>query len=124
MRVLLVDDEEELVTTLSERLSYRGIVADWATSAEAALERVQETAYDIAVLDVKLPRMSGLELKCRMEQIRPGMKYLFLTGHGSEEDFRAGAAAAGAVFYLAKPVNLDVLIGKMNELLKARESES
>ncbi len=117
MRVLLVDDEEELVTTLAERLSFRDINADWATSAEDALKQVESQTYDIALLDVKMPKISGLELKKRLEKRCPHMKFIFLTGHGSEDDFQAGAAEAGADYYLVKPVNIDVLIRKMHETL-------
>jgi DNA-binding response OmpR family regulator len=118
IHVLLVDDEEELVSTLAERLSLRGIEAEWATTAEEALERVERESFDVAVLDVKIPRISGIKLKTQMEKIRPGMKFIFLTGHGSEDDFRTGAAEAGASFYLVKPINIDNLVGRMKEALR------
>ena len=118
MRILLVDDEEELVSTMAERLSMRGIISDWATSAEAALKKLDSHTYDIAVLDVKLPRISGIKLKREMETKTPGMKFIFLTGHGSEADFKAGSAEAGAAYYLMKPVNIEDLIEKMEEVIK------
>jgi len=117
MRVLLVDDEEELVTTLAERLSLRGIDADWATSGERAMNLAKTQTYDIAVLDVKIPRISGIRLKCELAKLNSRMRFIFVTGHGSEDDFRAGAAEAGAEYYLAKPVNIDILIQKMNAVL-------
>ena len=117
IRVLLVDDEEELVSTLAERLSLRGIFADWATSSEGALERLSSGRYDVAVLDVKIPRISGIELKKRMDEKSPGMKFIFITGHGSEADFQAGSAEAGSDYYLVKPVNIEDLIRKMREVL-------
>jgi DNA-binding response OmpR family regulator len=119
IRVLLVDDEEELVSTLAERLSLRGIEAKWVTSAEEALRLVRESNYDLAILDVRIPRISGLKLKTIMEEIDPEMKFIFLTGHGSEDDFKAGAAEAGAAYYLVKPVNIDALIRKMKEVLES-----
>jgi DNA-binding response OmpR family regulator len=118
MRVLLVDDEVELVTTLAERLSLRGIHVDWATGADKALELAGRNAYDIAVLDVKIPKISGIKLKSELAKLRPALKFIFVTGHGSEEDFRQGTAEAGAGYYLVKPVNIDILIQKMNEALK------
>jgi len=120
LRVLLVDDEEELVSTLAERLSLRGIEAQWVTSAEEALRMVRGMNYDLAILDVKLPRISGLKLKTKMEEIDPGMKFIFLTGHGSEDDFKTGAAEAGASYYLVKPVNIDALIRKMKEVIESK----
>ena len=77
IHVLLVDDEEEFVSTLGERLCMRGIEADWAISAEEALEKIQHAEYDLAVLDVKMPRVSGIELKRILHEHRPDMKFIF-----------------------------------------------
>jgi DNA-binding response OmpR family regulator len=123
MRVLLVDDEKELVSTLAERLSLRGIEADWVTNGEDAIKRVEKQAYDLAVLDVKIPRMSGLKLKKVLQEKCPGMKFIFMTGHGSEDDFRAGAAEAGAAYYLAKPVDIEALIEKMKQTVRGVEGD-
>lgn len=117
IRVLLVDDEAELVSTMAERLSLRGIDADWSTSAADALKRLETCQYDLAVLDVKIPKMSGIRLKKEMEQRCAHTKFIFLTGHGSEADFRAGTAEAGSEFYLVKPVSIEDLLQKMKELL-------
>ncbi len=118
MKVLLVDDEEELVSTMAERLSLRGIDADWSTSSEDALRKLERGRYDVAVLDVKIPRISGIELKKQMERKSPHTRFIFLTGHGSEADFKAGSAEAGPEFYLVKPVNIEDLIKKMDELIE------
>jgi DNA-binding response OmpR family regulator len=116
MRVLLVDDEEELVTALAERLSYRGIEADWSTTGSHALELAAARPYDIAVLDIKMPNYSGIELKKLLEKQQPTMRYIFLTGHGSEEDFRAGSAEASR--YLVKPLDIETLIEAMREVVQ------
>jgi len=116
IRVLLVDDEEDLVTTLAERLAMRGIDAHWATSWEAALEMLAHHRFDVAILDIKLPRMSGIEIKRKMESMAPGMKFIFMTGHGSEQDFEKGAAEAGASNYLLKPVDIESLLSKIREM--------
>ncbi len=120
MRVLLVDDEEQLVSTLAERLALRGIDAVWATSGTAALELAQSETFDLAVLDVKIPKISGLELKKRLQSLYPHMKFIFMTGHGSEDDFKIGAAEAGKDFYLVKPVKIESLIEKMNEVVQQK----
>ncbi len=73
MRILLVDDEKELVSTLAERLALRGVEADWVVSAEEALAAVERCAYDVAVLDVRMPRMGGLNLKKVLEERCPQM---------------------------------------------------
>jgi DNA-binding response OmpR family regulator len=116
MKVLLVDDEEELVTALAERLSFRGIDADWSTSGRQALELARSHAYDVAVLDVKMPNISGIELKKKLEAARPEMRYVFLTGHGSEEDFKAGSAETSQ--YLVKPLDIEVLIESLRQVVE------
>jgi DNA-binding response OmpR family regulator len=118
MRVLLVDDEEQLVSTLAERLLLRGIQARWVTSSLAALELVETETFDLAILDVKIPKINGLELKKRLHVLHPEMKFIFLTGHGSEDDFKIGAAEAGKDFYLVKPVKIESLLEKMNEVMQ------
>ncbi len=118
MRVLLVDDEEQLVSTLAERLLLRGIQARWVTSSLAALELVETETFDLAILDVKIPKINGLELKKRLHALHPEMKFIFLTGHGSEDDFKIGAAEAGKDFYLVKPVKIESLLEKMNEVMQ------
>jgi DNA-binding response OmpR family regulator len=118
MRVLLVDDEKELVSTLAERLALRGIEADWVATADSALRVVESEPYDLAVVDVKIPGINGIELKRRMQKKRPNMKFIFMTGHGSEADYEAALAEAGSQYYLAKPVKIGLLIEKMKEALK------
>ncbi len=118
MRVLLVDDEQELVSTLAERLAFREIEAEWTTSGHDALQLLSDKPFDIAVIDVKMPVISGFELKRKMQTLRPELKYIFLTGHGSQQDYITGQSEAGTDYYLIKPVDIDTLIQKMNEVLK------
>lgn len=121
MRILLVDDEEELVSTLAERLAIRGIQADWETDAEEALKKIKKEVYDLAVLDMKMPKMDGIELKKKMELVRPAMKFIFMTGYGSEGTYKAGILEAGDDCYMVKPVNLEILVDKMKEILDAND---
>ena len=115
MKILLVDDEVELVSAMAERLSFRGIDADWTDNGRDALEMAEKTEYDVAVLDMKMPKISGLELRRMLSEKHPSMKFIFLSGHGSESDFKTGAAEAA--HYLIKPVELNSLIDKINEAL-------
>ena len=115
MRVLLVDDEEEFVTTLAERLTIRGFAVEYATKAADALVLAGKNVYDIAVLDMKMPVIGGLQLREMLERQHPEMKFIFLTGHGSEDDYRAGSTGAG---YLVKPVDINILIQRMKEAIE------
>ncbi|UCF92972.1 MAG: response regulator [Desulfobacterales bacterium] len=117
MKVLLVDDEQELVATLTERLAFRGIQANWATTGEQALKYLENETFDLAVLDVKMPKMGGIELKKRLEEKCPGMKFIFVTGHGSEDEFKACTSEVGSDCFLVKPISIQVLVEKMREVL-------
>jgi DNA-binding NtrC family response regulator len=116
IRILLADDEEELVVTLAERLEIRGFAVKWVTTVTAACDILRDHVFDVAVLDVKLPGMSGPDLKRRMARIAPQLKFIFMTGHGSADSFKECAAEAGSSYFLMKPINIDVLVQKIREI--------
>lgn len=116
MRVLLVDDEKRFVSMAVKRLQLRGIDAECAFTEEEALDRAKESPFDVALLDVKMPGIGGIELRRRLHDLNPEMKFIFLTGHGSDKDFAIGSAEAS--FYLVKPVNMDKLIETIRKVLK------
>lgn len=121
MRVLLVDDEKEFASTLTERLNLRGIEAHCAFDAREALALADEYTFDVALLDVKMPGVSGLSLATRLEDKHPGMKFIFLTGHTSEHDLTEGLKRG--TFYLLKPVNIDVLMDKLREAVSGGKDD-
>jgi DNA-binding response OmpR family regulator len=108
MKILLVDDEKKFAVMLSKRLALRGIDVDAVFTGRDALERIENNRYDVAVLDVKMPGIGGIELKGKLREVDPEIKIIFLTGHGSENDFKIGSAEAAC--YLAKPLNIETLI--------------
>lgn len=109
LRVLIVDDEDELVSALEERLNLRGFDAKGVTTGAEALKHLEETPCDVVLLDVKMPGIGGLEVIRRIKQERPGLKVILLTGHGSAQDVEKGMQL-GAFEYLMKPVDIDVLV--------------
>lgn len=113
-RVLLVDDEEELVTTLAERLEIRGISAVAVTRARDALTLVADSCFEVVLLDVKMPSLSGLELLRLIRQQCPATQVILITGHGSTEEGEIGLRG-GAFDYVVKPVDIDVLVRKMRD---------
>jgi DNA-binding response OmpR family regulator len=120
VKLLLVDDEVELVTTLAERLSIRGFEVKWTTTSDDALKQVESDSFDVAVLDLKMPKICGLKLKEALQKKYPEMKFIFLTGYGSEEDYRKISDQIGEEFYLVKPVDIDVLVEKINIVVKTK----
>lgn len=113
-RLLLVDDEEEFVTTLAERLTLRGIRARVALSGEEALKALDSESFHVVVLDVLLPGLGGLEVLRRIREAHPGVQVILLTGRGSDREAKEGVAL-GARDYLIKPVHLEELIRKIRE---------
>ena len=116
MRVLLIDDEHELVSTLVERLAYRDIEAEFAVDGEQALQMLRQSAYDIVVLDLKLPGMSGSDVLKAIRAEWPDMPVLMITGHGAD-GARQEQIPIGNCECLAKPIGIDQLILKMKEAL-------
>ena len=122
-KVLLVDDEEEFVTALAERLELRGFEASIATSGEDALKRIDADEPDLVVLDVLMPGLGGLDVLDQIRKTDPQIKVILLTGRGSAlED--GGRIPLGAFDYLIKPVNIDDLIQKMRVALNDPELET
>lgn len=117
-RVLLVDDEEELVSTLAERLGYRGFSAKYTTNGARALEMLSESPFDAVVVDLKLPGMSGEELLRAIRSNYPGLPVLMVTGHGPGEE-SDHAKPPGAFDFLMKPVSIDELVSKMTKAIEA-----
>jgi DNA-binding response OmpR family regulator len=109
LRVLIVDDEAELVSALEERLNLRGFQASGVTTGAEALSLLAGEPFDVVVLDLKMPGLGGLEVIRRIKQEHPDLQVILLTGWGSEEDARKGQQL-GAYDYLMKPVKIDDLV--------------
>jgi DNA-binding NtrC family response regulator len=122
-RALLIDDEEELVSTLVERLGYRDIEAEYALEGNDALQKLTRMQYNVVVLDLKLPGMDGLEVLRRINNQYPEIPVLLITGHGSSSE-EIDKRPQGAFAYLAKPINLDTLIDHMQEAIDHRRNSS
>jgi len=108
-RVLIVDDEAELVSALEERLALRGFEASGVTTGTEALARVAAGGYDVVLLDVKMPGLGGLQVIQRIKTDHPDVQVVLLTGHGSARD-AADGKHLGAFDYLMKPVRIEDLV--------------
>ena len=108
-RVLIVDDEGQFVDAVVERLRLRGFDAEGVTTGHEAMELLGQSSYDVLLLDVKMPGLGGLEILSRVKEKWPGLRVVFLTGHGSSQDAEKGMEL-GAFDYVMKPVNIDDLI--------------
>jgi two-component system, OmpR family, response regulator len=118
MNIILVDDEQKFATMLAKRLELRGIDATVFFTGEAALEAVEQgRRFDVALLDVKMPGIGGIDLRRKLQALDPRMKFVFLTGHGSDADYQVGVREADS--YLPKPLKIENLIEILNRLGEA-----
>lgn len=108
-RILIVDDEFELVSALEERLNLRGFKAKGVTTGTDALATLEEWRCDVVLLDVKMPGLGGLELMEMIKEDYPRIEVVLLTGHGSAQDADSGMRL-GAFDYLQKPVQIIELV--------------
>lgn len=126
IKLLVVDDEQDLLELLVRRLKRKGFEVDSAGNAEDALLLVKQNEYDIGVFDIRLPGMDGIGLLKETKKVQPDIEVLILTGHGTI-DTAIEAMKVGAFDYIAKPYNLSELeltIGKAaeNKMLKEKNA--
>ena len=111
--ILVVDDEEDFLETIVNRLKRRKLAADGVKTGEAAIEKIKSGNYDVVLLDVKIPGgMDGLETLNAIKKINPLTEIILLTGHASIETSIEGLKL-GAFDYLLKPANFDELLTKI-----------
>lgn len=104
-KVLLVDDEEEFVETLAERMRTRGMDVSTSGSGVDALQLVEDEDFDVVVLDLKMPGIDGLDALKRIKRRRPEIQVVLLTGYATVEK-GVEAIKEGALEFLEKPVDL------------------
>ncbi|MFH1992433.1 MAG: response regulator [Pseudomonadota bacterium] len=117
--VLLVDDEAEFLETLVKRLTKRGLNIRTAKNGEEALTIIRAKGIDVAVLDVRMPGIDGVQTLREIKQLDPLMEVIMLTGHASIEVAIAGMEL-GAFDYLMKPADIDELFYKIQDAFKKR----
>lgn len=114
IRLLLVDDEEPFVTVLAKRLARRNVVVTPAFNGTEALQRLRHGDFDVAVLDLKMEGMDGIEVLKIFQKMAPELPVIMLTGHGCQVSAQEGAAY-GAFDYLSKPYDFEHLLLKIRE---------
>jgi DNA-binding NtrC family response regulator len=113
LKVLLVDDEQEFVDSLSERLELRNLETEVAKNGEEALAAVKTDVPDVMVLDLRMPGIDGIEVLRRVRKSHPEVAVVVLTGHGTDKDEKE-AIKLGASAYLKKPVDVDQLVNVLH----------
>ena len=112
IRVFLVDDEVDFLTATKRVLARRGLLVEVAGDGEGALEAIRAWRPDVAVVDLKMPGMSGLDLLCELKKLDPHLEVIVLTGHATV-DTALDCMKQGAFDYLLKPCSPDELAEKI-----------
>lgn len=120
MHILIVDDEEEFLELMHNRLHKRGFTVATANSGEKALDIVRDQSFDAMVLDVKMRGIDGIEVLRRVKAMKPELPVILLTGHASVEAAMTGVET-GAVDYLLKPVPINDLIMRLRDIATRKD---
>jgi DNA-binding NtrC family response regulator len=122
--VLLVDDEEEFVETLAQRLEVREFDVTTALSGADALERLEREEVDLVILDLQMPGVDGIEVLRKIKELKPLIEVIMLTGHATVETAIEGMKL-GAFDFLIKPTATEELVEKINRAFgrKAEQDE-
>jgi len=119
--ILLVDDEEDLVILLAQRLRKREMHVLTATSGPEALILAARNRIDVAVIDLKMPGMDGVEIMQKLKAIHPTTEMIMFTGHGSTES-ALEVGRLEAFRYVMKPCPFDDLVATIREAFKLRQA--
>jgi len=122
-KILVADDEESMRWVLSKALKRKGFSVDLAKDGDEALKMIQSAHYDMAILDIKMPGLSGLELLDQIRELKKELLVVIMTAEASMKN-AVEAMKRGAYDYITKPFDLDVIDAIIEKIDKAREMTS
>jgi len=120
--ILIVDDDLDFLESISEVLKENGYRIDTAKTGSEALEKTKEEFYALILIDVKLPDMEGIDFLKKIEETDPEMRKIIVTGYPSIENAK-DALNFGAHAYLIKPLEIEDLLGTIDEQLEKLNEE-
>ena len=119
IKVLLIDDEVGFADILAKRLNKRNMDVTPVYTGIEAVQIIRKQDFDVAVLDLKMEDMDGIEVLKIFKKAYPEMAVIMLTGHGSEQAAKEGIEF-GAFDYLTKPCELEELLSKIREAYSSK----
>jgi two-component system, OmpR family, response regulator TctD len=122
MKLLLVEDSVELAEWIVNLLKSESFVVDHITDAERAESILGNQSYDVALVDIRLPSMSGKDLLVRLRRRGDSVPVMMLTAHGSIDD-KVDCFAAGADDYVVKPFDARELVARIKALVRRHHAE-
>ncbi len=121
--IIALDDVQDATVLIGKILSKKGHTVHSFTEEDKAIAFAKENKVDLAILDIKLEKMSGVEVLGFLKEIQPTMKAIMLTGYPTVETARE-AISLGADEYCVKPIDRDELEDKVEKVLKSRSGKS
>ncbi|MFQ5997222.1 MAG: response regulator [Dehalococcoidales bacterium] len=115
--ILIIDDDENTCRSLSLILNEKGYETGTAKTGQEALEKAQGRFFNVALLDLKLPDMEGVELLAPLKKMHPDMVVLMVTAYASLES-AVRSSLEGALAYINKPLNMDMVLTAVREALE------
>ncbi len=122
VKVLLVDDEEQFVDVLAQRLQTRGFTVNSAFNGDEAIAFVKERDVDVVILDVQMPGRNGMETLQELKRLKPITEVIMLTGHGAVDTAIQGMKL-GAYDYLMKPTDTAELVDKITKAQQRKKEQ-
>jgi DNA-binding NtrC family response regulator len=121
-RILIVDDDENIRKVLKTILEDEGYTVDEAENAKKAIEKSRRNVYNLALIDIRLPDMEGIELLTRMKDTVPKMRKIIITGYPTLQN-AIEAVNRGADAYILKPFDMEKVLATIKEQLRKYEEE-
>jgi len=118
-KVMLVDDEENFIELMSQRLEIRGLKVKAVMSGEEAVREIVDRNIDVAVVDLAMPGIDGIETLKQIKEKRPDVEVIMLTGQATVQS-GIEAMKHGAIDFLEKPVDLNILLEKIKVAKETR----
>lgn len=121
-RILIVDDDENIRKVLTTILEDEGYIIESVDTGKKAIERTKRKAYNLALIDIRLPDMEGIELLTRMKDTTPKMRKIIITGYPTIQN-AIEAVNRGAEAYIVKPFDMEKALRTIEDQLKKQQAE-
>jgi DNA-binding NtrC family response regulator len=121
-RILIVDDDENIRKVLQTILEDEGYVTETADTAQKGIQKTEMSFYNLALIDVRLPDMEGIELLTKLKETKPKMRKIIVTGYPTLQN-AVGAVNKGADAYVMKPFDVEKILQTIKDQLKKQTEE-
>ena len=120
VRILIIEDDEEMRALLKDSLLEEGIEFDSAGNGSDAIRKLSEEPFDLVITDIRMPGLTGLDILPGIKKLQPETRVIVITAFGSEE-VRRKSFDRGAAAYFEKPINMNRLKTLIQEMVSAKE---